>query len=139
MIFSIFRFFCTLRFQIYKCCLNRTSMERLFIQLLDDAQISIIIQKDPYDCFSAAGTQFKQKTPVFCLFSSKNSLHFDMFLSEKHCFQSNLASTVSVFVKHTLSGSVEGHGGGVWSAVLHVHHAGLLYVLNSLRQPLHVL
>ncbi len=65
-----------------------------------------------------------------------------MFLSEKHClqcFQSNLANTVSVFVKHTLSGSVEGHGGGVWSAVLHVHHAGLLYVLNSLRQPLHVL
>ncbi len=39
MIFSIFRFFCTLRFQIYKYCpiiTNHTSMERLFIQLPDD-------------------------------------------------------------------------------------------------------
>ncbi len=39
MIFSIFRFFCTLRFQIYKYCpiiTNHTSMERLFIQLSDD-------------------------------------------------------------------------------------------------------
>ncbi len=37
MIFSIFRFFCTLRFQIFKYCpiiTNHTSMERLFIQLL---------------------------------------------------------------------------------------------------------
>ncbi len=33
MIFSIFRFFCTLRFQIYKYCPNHTSMEILFIQL----------------------------------------------------------------------------------------------------------
>ncbi len=36
MIFSIFRFFCTLRFQIYKYCpiiTNHTSMERWFIQL----------------------------------------------------------------------------------------------------------
>ncbi len=43
-IFSIFRFFCTLRFQIYKYCsiiTNHTSMERLFIQLSDDAYISI--------------------------------------------------------------------------------------------------
>ncbi len=37
MIFSIFRFFCTLRFQIYKYCpiiTNHTSMERLFIQIM---------------------------------------------------------------------------------------------------------
>ncbi len=43
-IFSIFRFFCTLRFQIYKYCpiiTNHTSMERLFIQLSDDVYISI--------------------------------------------------------------------------------------------------
>ncbi len=43
-IFSIFRFFCTLRFQIYKYCpiiTNHTSMQRLFIQLSDDAYISI--------------------------------------------------------------------------------------------------
>ncbi len=32
MIFSIFRFFCTLRFQIYKYCPNHTSMEIWFIQ-----------------------------------------------------------------------------------------------------------
>ncbi len=40
MIFSIFRFFCILRFQIYKYCpiiTNHTSMEILFIQLSDDA------------------------------------------------------------------------------------------------------
>ncbi len=40
MIFSILWFFCTLRFQIYKYCpiiTNHTSMERLFIQLSDDA------------------------------------------------------------------------------------------------------
>ncbi len=39
MIFSIFRFFCILRFQIFKYCpiiTNHTSMERLFIQLSDD-------------------------------------------------------------------------------------------------------
>ncbi len=44
-IFSIFRFFCSLRFQIYKYCpiiTNHTSMERLFIQLSDDAYISIL-------------------------------------------------------------------------------------------------
>ncbi len=36
MIFSIFRFFCTLRFQIFKYCpiiTNHTSMERWFIQI----------------------------------------------------------------------------------------------------------
>ncbi len=36
-IFSIFRFFCTLRFQIFKNCPNHTSMEILFIQLSNDA------------------------------------------------------------------------------------------------------
>jgi len=39
MIFSIFRFFCILRFQIYKYCpiiTNHTLMERLLIQLSDD-------------------------------------------------------------------------------------------------------
>ncbi len=44
MIFSIFRFFCTLRFQIFKYCpiiTNHTSMEILFIQLSDDVYISI--------------------------------------------------------------------------------------------------
>ncbi len=45
MIFSIFRFLCTLRFQIYKYCpiiTNHTSMEILFIQLSDDVYISIL-------------------------------------------------------------------------------------------------
>ncbi len=45
MIFSIFWFFCTLRFQIFKYCpiiTNHTSMEILFIQLSDDAYISIL-------------------------------------------------------------------------------------------------
>ncbi len=43
MIFSIFRFFCTLRFQIYKYCPNHTSMERLFILLSDYKNIFIFI------------------------------------------------------------------------------------------------
>ncbi len=34
-------FFCTLRFQIFKYCPSHTSMEILFIQLSDDAYISI--------------------------------------------------------------------------------------------------
>ncbi len=36
MIFLIFWFFCTLRFQIFKYCPNHASMEILFIQLSDD-------------------------------------------------------------------------------------------------------
>ncbi len=45
MIFSIFWFFCTLRFQIYKYCpliTNHTSMEILCTQLSDDAWISML-------------------------------------------------------------------------------------------------
>ncbi len=48
MILSIFRFFCTLRFQIYKYCpiiTDHTSMEILFIQLSDDVYISISPKK----------------------------------------------------------------------------------------------
>ncbi len=44
MIFSIFRFFCTLRFLKYKCCpiiTIHTSMEILFIKLSGDVYISI--------------------------------------------------------------------------------------------------
>ncbi len=41
MIFSIFRFFCTLRFQIFKYGPKHTSMEILYIQLSDDAYISV--------------------------------------------------------------------------------------------------
>ncbi len=44
-IFSIFRFFCTLRFHIFKYCpiiTNHTSTESLFIQLSDDLWISIL-------------------------------------------------------------------------------------------------
>ncbi len=54
MIFSIFRFFCTLRFQIYKYCpiiTNHTSMEILFI--------SFDVHKlDPYDWFCGPGSNF---------------------------------------------------------------------------------
>uniref|UniRef100_A0A672QAV1 receptor protein-tyrosine kinase n=1 Tax=Sinocyclocheilus grahami TaxID=75366 RepID=A0A672QAV1_SINGR len=49
MIFSIFRFFCTLRFQIYKYCAiltNHTSMERLFIQLISDGVLMLIDDAD---------------------------------------------------------------------------------------------
>ncbi len=45
MIFSIFRFFCSLRFQIYKYCpliTNHTSMEILCTQLSDDVWISML-------------------------------------------------------------------------------------------------
>ncbi len=46
MIFSIFRFFCTLRFQIYKYCpiiTNHTSMETIFIQLLNNLEKCILM------------------------------------------------------------------------------------------------
>ncbi len=55
MIFSIFRFFCTLRFQIYKYCPNHTSMEILFIQLSDDVYISVS-QNWPVYWFCAPGS-----------------------------------------------------------------------------------
>ncbi len=45
MIFSIFRFFCTLRFQIFKYCpiiTNHTSMERLFIHLSDSKKLTLM-------------------------------------------------------------------------------------------------
>ncbi len=50
-ILSIFRFFCILRFQIYKYCPNHTSMEILFI-----LQIINIPKNDPYDWFCAPGS-----------------------------------------------------------------------------------
>ncbi len=49
-IFSVFRFFCTLRFQIFNSCIsakycpiltNHASMDCLFIQLPDHVEISI--------------------------------------------------------------------------------------------------
>ncbi len=46
MIFSIFTFFCTFRFQIFKYCPNHTSMERLLIRLSDDI----------YNWFSGSGS-----------------------------------------------------------------------------------
>ncbi len=58
MIFSIFRFFCTLRFQIYKYCpiiTNHTSMERYLFsfQMMHKSQFRKI---DPYDWFCAPGS-----------------------------------------------------------------------------------
>ncbi len=50
MIFSIFRCFCTLRFQIYKYWPNHTSMEIWFNQLMHTYQFPKI---DPYDWFCA--------------------------------------------------------------------------------------
>ncbi len=41
MIFSIFRCFCTPRFQIFKYCPNHTTMEILFIQLSDETMAII--------------------------------------------------------------------------------------------------
>ncbi len=57
MIFSIFRFFCTLRFQIYKyrpIITNHTSMEILFtqLQMMYTSQFPIMY---PYDWFCAPG------------------------------------------------------------------------------------
>ncbi len=59
-IFSIFRFFCTLRFQIYKYCpiiTNHTSMESLFIQMMYKSQFHKI---DPYDWFCAPGSHLSE-------------------------------------------------------------------------------
>ncbi len=51
-IFSIFRFFCTLRFQIYKYCpiiTNHTSMESLFIQLKWTLMTGFVLQGHIWD------------------------------------------------------------------------------------------
>ncbi len=66
-IFSIFRFFCTLRFQIYKYCpiiTNHTSMERLF--MMYTVVVKII------------RTQFKSVIYIFCCTVSVGniSLHY---------------------------------------------------------------
>ncbi len=58
MIFSIFRFFCTLRFQIFKYCsiiTNHTSMESYLFsfQMMHKSQFHKI---DPYDWFCAPGS-----------------------------------------------------------------------------------
>ncbi len=58
MIFSIFRFVCTLKFQIFKyypIITNHTSMESLFIQLSDFEKI------DTYDWFCAPGSHILSK------------------------------------------------------------------------------
>ncbi len=57
-IFSIFRFFCTLRFQIYKYCpiiTNHTSMESYLFnfQIMHKSQFC---KTDPYDWFCAPGS-----------------------------------------------------------------------------------
>ncbi len=53
MIFSIFRFFCTLRFQIFKYCPNHTSMERLFMYTFINLNKKKMV---PYDWFCAPGS-----------------------------------------------------------------------------------
>ncbi len=66
MIFSIFRFFCTLRFQIYKYCPNHTSMEILFIQLSDYTYISIVKNCPLWLilCFKVTFTRFYTKNCI---------------------------------------------------------------------------
>ncbi len=54
-IFSIFRFFCSLRFQIYKYCPNHTSMES-YIQRSDDVYISISKNVPVWLFFCAPGS-----------------------------------------------------------------------------------
>ncbi len=72
MIFSIFRFFCTLRFQIYKYCpiiTNHTSMQSYVFsfQMMHTSQFGKI---DPYDWFCAP---------------SKSTLGLISMITEKHC------------------------------------------------------
>ncbi len=100
MIFSIFRFFCTLRFQIYKYCpiiTNHTSMERLFIQHSDDAYISIS-KNYPYDWFCGPGSQMSDwgmlshfilwySRFLFLIFFSRVlCCHFTMLINYKFCW-----------------------------------------------------
>ncbi len=66
MIFSIFRFFCTLRFQIYKYCpiiTNHTSMENYLFsfQMMHKSQFQIT---DPYDWFCAPVCSIVQEFSV---------------------------------------------------------------------------
>ncbi len=81
MIFSIFRFFCTLRFQIFKYCPNHTLMEILFIQLSDDAYISISLN---WHLWLVSCSRVIHKERLFCrvfslLFTLKLCLKFLIF------------------------------------------------------------
>ncbi len=91
MIFSIFRFFCTLRFQIFKYCPNHTSMEILFIQLqmMHKSQFK---EMHPNDWFCAPGSHFIQRQTrvffwphwqIFVLELNINLLYLDTFFSQK--------------------------------------------------------
>ncbi len=56
MIFSIFRFFCSLRFQIYKYCpliTNHTSMKLIYFQMMYKSQF---LKMYTYDWFCAPGS-----------------------------------------------------------------------------------
>ncbi len=70
MIFSIFRFFCTLRFQIFKYCpiiTNHTSMESYLFSfwMIHKSQFWEI---DPYDWFCAPGSHMGKKSNCLYLF-----------------------------------------------------------------------
>ncbi len=70
MIFSIFRFFCSLRFQIYKYCpiiINHTSMEILFIQMMYTSQSK---EMDPYDWFCGPGSHIYIQFLILSFYTS---------------------------------------------------------------------
>ncbi len=79
-IFSIFRFFCTLRFQIFKYCpiiTNHTSMESYLFsfQMMYKSQFRKI---DTYDWFCAPGSHINF---IVRLLSLKSFLHNSMFVA----------------------------------------------------------
>ncbi len=86
MIFSIFWFFCSLRFQIYKYCpiiTNHTSMERLFIMYTVVAKI--------------IRTQFKSVISIFCCSVSVGNINFAINCNNPVRFLSDLIIIQSVW------------------------------------------
>ncbi len=70
MIFSIFRFFCTLRFQIFKYCPNHTSMKMLLFsdQMKHTSQFRKMC---PYDWFCAPGSRILMQCSAYWLINMK--------------------------------------------------------------------
>ncbi len=108
MIFSIFRFFCTLRFQIYKYCpiiTNHTSMESYLFsfQMMHKSQFHKI---DPYDWFCAAGTHYYKygRSLYECLHQPWRSAHI---LTGSNCDLSFIVSSSVCSAPMSLSEDVK--------------------------------
>ncbi len=132
-IFSIFWFFCTLRFQIFKYCpiiTNHTSMESYLFsfQMMHTSQFHKI---DPYDWFCAPGSQtfYAGFCWVYTVLTSKClQHHFKRFeswpLAWPHLLQTVSIHLISADVDEALHSSLKRRSDQNTSALrIHTHEA----------------